>query len=101
MLTQFDHRASIVAFLLTKAQGLDEDLAAAETEFEETDCHETMELVEHLRGQASLVRALAAQVARGDDLPVATAATSIAVASTTSPLPPLLTVGPMQNRGAQ
>lgn len=101
MPTQFDHRASIVAFLLAKAQGLDDDRAASEVEYEETDCHEAMEQIEHYRRQASLVRALAAQVTRGDDLPVATSATSIAVTSTTSRLPPLLTVGPMQNRGAQ
>lgn len=100
-MTMFDHRASIVAFLTAKVVALDVDREAAEVVFEETDCHETMEEIKHLSRQAGLVRAIAAQIACGDDLPAVSALTSVAVASTTSPLPPLLAVGPMQNRGAQ
>ncbi len=95
-MTVFDHRASIVAFLTAKATALDVDRAAAEIEYDETDCHEAMEAIEHYRRQASLVRFLAQQVTRGDDLP---APISAACVATSSPLPPLRTVGP--NRGAQ
>ncbi len=87
-MTVFDHRASIVAFLTAEAKAADGEAA----------CH-TGDARRWSNWHAQRLRDFAAQIARCDDIPAGV--TSPTESPVSTPLPPLRTVGPMQNRGAQ
>ena len=93
-------RETIVAFLAKGAAHFDARATLAASQGDPQSV-----AVARLMGQANCLRVAAEQIARGEDRTSLALAKPDTVTSTTppplQPLPPLTTVGPMQNRGAQ